>query len=186
MISGTKAVFCNFKKMKGFFLFLCLVMGYTAGAQLERATLQVSGLTCALCAKTVQKALEKLPFIKEVKPDLNTQQYALTFRSDRPIVLEQIKQEVEDAGFSVAQLQLIASFDNLDLDAQSQVKIGAICFQFINATNRQVKGEQTFTLLEKDFLSGKVFSKYCKDRRANCGNRTSLASGERVYKVILS
>ncbi len=172
--------------MKGLILFLCLVVSGLAEAQLKRATLQVSGLTCALCAKTVQKALEKLSFVKEVKPDLNTQEYTLTFRTDKQISLEEIKGEVEDAGFSVARLQLVAAFETLPGEAQLPIKMGTLNFLFYNAANLQVKGDRTFTLVEKDFLSGKALSKYCKEGGANCGNRSVSTSGARIYKAIFS
>jgi len=40
-------------------------------AQISSATLQASGLTCAMCTKAINKSLEQLNFVESVKPDIH-------------------------------------------------------------------------------------------------------------------
>ena len=51
-------------------------------AQFSKATLQASGLTCSMCSKAVKVALEKVPFVQEVKVDIKRQEYTMIFKEN--------------------------------------------------------------------------------------------------------
>ena len=84
-----------------------------------------------MCTKAVQKALEGVPFIQEVKVDIKTQQYELAFKKNVPISFDDIEKAVEDAGYFIASLKVTGNFDNVKLQKDAAVKIGeqtiAIC-----------------------------------------------------------
>src|SRR5882757_1067087 len=96
------------KTLKIFMILLVLTTGI-AKAQFTKAELQVSGLTCALCAKATEKALKTLPFIGEIKTDLIRNTYLLTFKSGEQVNFDLISKKVQDAGFFVNSLK--ATFD---------------------------------------------------------------------------
>src|SRR5882757_3422177 len=96
------------KTLKIFLILLVLTTGI-AKAQFTKAELQVSGLTCALCAKATEKALQKLPFISAIKTDLIRNTYLLTFKTGEQVNFDQISKSVKDAGFFVNTLK--ATFD---------------------------------------------------------------------------
>jgi hypothetical protein len=63
----------------------CLLVGLSfaliTSAQITKATLQASGLTCALCAKAVYTNLTSLPFVDNVDTDLNNCSYLTTTKA---------------------------------------------------------------------------------------------------------
>src|SRR3982750_633164 len=84
-----------------------------ATAQFKSASLQASGLTCAMCTKAINNSLEELPFIKSVKADIKSSTFNIVFKDGGKVDIDQLKNAVEEAGFSVAKLKLTANFDNL-------------------------------------------------------------------------
>jgi len=57
------------------------VFGVLAGeAQIQSANLQASGLTCALCAKSIFTNLSALSFVESVDTDLNASAFELKFK----------------------------------------------------------------------------------------------------------
>src|SRR6187397_1751416 len=79
-------------------------------AQFSKATLQASGLTCSMCSKAVKVALEKVPFVQEVKVNIKSQEYTIIFKESNNADFDALKKAVEDAGFSVASLKVIRIF----------------------------------------------------------------------------
>ena len=67
-------------------------------AQFSKATLQASGLTCAMCSKAVKVALENVPFVQEVKVNIKSQEYIITFKENNNADFDALKKAVEDAG----------------------------------------------------------------------------------------
>ncbi|WP_121356756.1 heavy-metal-associated domain-containing protein [Flavisolibacter nicotianae] len=171
--------------MKTAFFLLLTFVSLRGLGQLKAVEVQVGGLSCALCSKTVQKSLEKISFIGAVKPDLNSQEFRLVFRENSFVDLEQIKKQVEDAGFSVARLQVVADFGDVPVESNSPVKIGSLQFQLMDAGANVLKGEHTLTLTEKDFLSAKAFKKYCGNSLQKCSAKTLSPDGSRIYKVVI-
>jgi copper chaperone CopZ len=100
------------KTLKIFIILLVLTTGI-ARAQFTKAELQVSGLTCALCAKATEKSLKTLPFIGEIKPDLVRNVFVITFKNGLPVNFDQVNKKVQDAGFFVNSLKVTFNFDNV-------------------------------------------------------------------------
>jgi copper chaperone CopZ len=92
------------------YIILFIATVTAAKAQFTKAELQVSGLTCSLCARTTEKSLKALPFVSEIKPDLMHNIYVITFKSDVPVSFEEISKKVKSAGFSVNYLKDYCKF----------------------------------------------------------------------------
>src|SRR5215510_9623680 len=100
---------------KFFFSILITVSALLSQAQFTKATLQASGLTCSMCSKAVKVALEKVPFVQEVKVNIKTQEYTIAFKENSKADFDELKKAVEDAGFSVASLKVTGNFSNLNV-----------------------------------------------------------------------
>ena len=85
---------------------LLLLLGQTAHAQFSQGRLQATGLTCALCSKSIHQALGKLPFVKSVQPDLKSSSFDLQFKSGMAVSVASLRTAVEDAGFFIGGLTL--------------------------------------------------------------------------------
>ena len=77
-------------------------------AQVTKLTIGVDGFTCSLCAKGVEAQFKALDFVKSVKTDLKNTLFVLTFKSNPQINVSQIRDAVNDGGFSVRDIKVEA------------------------------------------------------------------------------
>src|SRR5437588_8475821 len=67
-------------------------------------TLPVIGMTCASCASRVEKALAKVPGVREASVNLATE--IATVKADAGVKLDAIRAAVEKAGYEVGDAKL--------------------------------------------------------------------------------
>lgn len=163
-------------------------------AQFKKATLQASGLTCALCTKAINSSLAELPFIQSVKADIGKSAFIITFKPDSKVNIDQLKKAVEDAGFSVAMLKLSGDFKNLAIKNDEHVQVNGSTFHFLNVKNQTLNGEKELMLVDKNFLLAKDFKKYSKatqmqciqtGKAAACCRKEGIVPNSRVYHVTI-
>lgn len=96
--------------MKKIFLLLIVLFlsGGSAKAQITQLTIGVDGFTCSLCAKGVEEQLKALDFVKSVKADLKNTAFRLSLKNTPKISIQEIKEAVEDGGFSLRDITLEA------------------------------------------------------------------------------
>jgi copper chaperone CopZ len=166
------------KTLKIFMLLLAFTTGI-AKAQFTKAELQVSGLTCALCAKATEKSLRTLPFIGDVKPDLMRNIFVITFKNGQTVNFDQISKKVQDAGFFVNSLKATFNFDNVKV-ADNYFSYGGDMFRVMNAPGKPLSGEVAVTIVDKGFAPRSVSKKYM----AQAAGETPAKQG-RVYHVAI-
>ncbi len=178
---------------------LCLIFAAilslgAARAQFSSANLQATGLTCAMCSNAINKALQKVPFVASVKSDIKNSAFNISFRDNQEIDIDALKNAVEDAGFSVGSLKLTGKFDEVKLEKDQHIKLGNENFHFLNADHQVLKGEQTITVVDKDFVTEKQFKKFSAatkmscvqtGKAASCCEKQGIAANERIYHVII-
>ncbi|MDR3695519.1 heavy-metal-associated domain-containing protein [Mucilaginibacter sp.] len=145
------------KRLKIVIILLVLAIG-AANAQFTKAELQVSGLNCALCAKTTENSLRSLPFILDVKPDLMHNIYVITFKSDKPVNFDQIGNIVHEENFFISFLKATFNFGDVKVTNNYFSAQGAN-FRVMNA-DKPLSGEVAFTLVDKGFAPRSVTKKY--------------------------
>jgi copper chaperone CopZ len=156
--------------MKKFILILCISFSLTSQAQITKATLQASGLTCALCSKAVYNALSSISFVDKVKANIELSTFDLTFKPGNTVDLDALSKAVVNAGFSVQN--------------DSHVMINDHLFHFINVSPQTIDGERMVTLVDKNFVSAKDYKKYGKLTTLKC-YESGLMDGKRVYHVTI-
>ena len=163
-------------------------------AQFSKATLQASGLTCAMCSKAVKVALENVSFVQEVKVNIKNQEYTIAFKENSKADFDELKKAVEDAGFSVASLKVTGNFTDVSIGKDKHIKLDGKNFHFVNGDSKVLNGEQTFTIIDKNFISAKEYKKYSTATKMECiktGKAESccvkegIDTEERVYHVII-
>lgn len=178
------------------FLLACLLgfFGLQTSAQVKKASLQASGLTCSMCSKAVLNALQEVSFVEKVQVDIKNQTYHLSFKQDQDTDLDALAKAVEDAGFSVASLKITADAGDIKLEKDKHLLIGKQYFHFLNAKDQQLKGETTFTIVDKAFTSAKNYKKYSALSKKECvqtGKMAKCCTAEenieetRVYHAII-
>jgi len=103
----------SFRKVAGLTTTL-LFFVFPLCAQFSQGRLQATGLTCALCSKSIHQALDQLPFTESVNPDLKSSSFDIRFKMGQPVSALSIRTAVEDAGFFVGQLRLEPTSDIMD------------------------------------------------------------------------
>ena len=166
----------------------------TTHAQFTKATLQATGLTCAMCSNAINKSLQKVSFVESVKPDIKNSSFAIVFKKNAEVNIDALKDAVEDAGFSVGSLKLTGNFIEVKIAADQHVKIGNDNFHFLSVKSQVLNGEQTITVVDKNFVSEKQFKKYSSatkmscmqsGKAASCCVKDGIPASARVYHVTI-
>lgn len=168
--------------------------GLVSQAQFSKATLQATGLTCAMCSNAINKALQKVSFVESVRSDIKNSAFSIVFRTGSDVDIDALKDAVEDAGFSVGSLKLTGHFTDLKAEKDKHTKIGKENFHFLNGEGQLLSGEQVITVVDKNFVTEKQFKKLAAGSKMTCvqtGKTSSccvkdgMAEGERVYHVTI-
>jgi copper chaperone CopZ len=175
-------------------ILMAFVMVAAAKAQFTKASLQATGLTCAMCSNAINKALQKVPFVESVKSDIKNSSFAIVFKTGMPVNIDALKEAVEGAGFSVGNLYLTGNFDNLPVEADKHIRIGDLVFHFLNIQPQSLNGERTIQVVDKNFVTVKQFKKVCTytkmsciqtGKAADCCPADALQTDARVYHVTI-
>jgi len=155
--------------MKMIFL-CCISMFYciVGNSQITGATLQASGLTCALCAKSIYTNLTSLSFVESVDTDLNASSFLISFRKNQEIVPGLLKKKVEDAGFSVSNLAFDIDASNQTVNHDVPVKIGQTFYHVVNIKSKVLNGPSKWQIIDKGFVGPKELKKWMSTVKDNC------------------
>lgn len=89
--------------------------------QLEKVTVMVTGMTCASCAVSVDKAVSKLDGIKEVNVNVATDKMVLEYDPSL-IRLSAIKKTVQDTGYDIELIEETNEDENPDVVKMRKAK----------------------------------------------------------------
>jgi len=180
--------------MKKLLLILITFITLQASAQVEQVTLQASGLTCAMCSNSIYKALQKLPFAERVQSNIKESSFTINFKKNAAIDFDGLRKAVEGAGFSVAKMQVKANFNGIKVNNDSHVAINGKNLHFLNVKPQTLSGEQTFQIVDKNFVADKVYRKYAANTTMecvktgfmqNCCSKDNKEAGSRIYHVTI-
>lgn len=167
-------------------LSIFLFAGKTSAQQITSVELQVTGLTCSMCSQATDESLKTLDFIESIEPDLNKNIFLLTFKKDKVVNFDQIKDKVEDAGFSVGNLDAVFNFDNTKVDDKGLVIAGTNVYQFLNTKDKILNGPLKATVVDKNFMSGSTFKKKATQiKLESFANGSGMVNGKmtRIYHL---
>lgn len=170
--------------MKRFICLILLFCSLQVSAQYKEAWLQASGLTCAMCSNAINKAVSKLAFVEKVDSDLDQSAFVIRFKPGVSVSFDEIRKKVEEAGFSVALLKVTAVINELPVKKGEVLVWGGLNLWVVNSPTGALSGEQTFTVLEKGFLTAKEYKKSGASVTAPA-YQSAIAAGKRVYIVTL-
>lgn len=187
--------YLNSFNMKKLFFIWMLVVGFSAAnAQMQSAKLQASGLTCAMCAKSIYKNLTSLPFVENVDTDLEGSAFLITFKKSVPLSIDDLRKKVEDAGFAVAGLEITANVSNLSLQKDSHINLDGNAIHVVQANAQEKSGALTFKIVDRAYLGPKEQKKFAKLSNMDCFKTgligaccksMGLPEKTRIYHVII-
>lgn len=174
-----------------FILVLILLLSKKASANFTSAKLKVTGITCSMCSNSVYKALSSLPFIENIDVDLEESVYEVTFKPGQRVVMDDIKNKVEGAGFSVGELIANFKFDSLNVKSDYHYKFDGSVYHFVNVKDQTLDQSIAVRFVDKGFTSGKEHKKYVGLTTYACiktGKSQKCCSAEknqRIYHITL-
>jgi copper chaperone CopZ len=179
--------------MKNILITCMMVAGALHGqAQFSKATIQASGLTCAMCTRAIDNALKELSFVETVQPDIKNSAFTVLFKKNETADIDALKKAVEDAGFFVAKFTITGQFNNIAIKNDEHVAIDGKEYHFLNVRDQVLNGEKSLLVVDKNFVTALAFKKYANatamqciktGKAGGCCEKAGLAAGTRIYHV---
>lgn len=149
--------------MKIILIAITLMLGAaSANAQITKAELTATGLTCSMCSKATYKQLTSIPEVEKVETDLNKTAFTLHFRNGSSVNPGVLKKKVEDAGFSIGELIVVFNFSNQKAENNSSFTQDNITYTFMGTKPGVLAGEVKVKILDKGFVVEKEYKKLSK------------------------
>lgn len=162
---------------------MCLaIFTRPAEAQVTGATLQASGLTCALCAKSIYTNLSALPFVDNVDTDLNASSFLLKFKTGTAVDPDLVRKKVEDAGFFVSGLQLDLMLSKENIENNNLIKVNGRNYEVVGGKLASTEGLVKVQVVEKSYLSAKDYKKLASRLKLDASEANNQFIRVRIVK----
>jgi copper chaperone CopZ len=180
--------------MKKLLILCCLALAINTQAEITKVSIQASGLTCSMCSKAIYKSLKMLDFVGSVEANIKNSTFDIAIKPGTNADFDKMKAMVEDAGFSVAAFYAVVHFDNVQINTDEHVLVDGRTLHFLNTKQQLLNGDKTIRLMDKGFVSSKVYKKnkaftkmkcYETGVAGECCTKSGLAAGSRIYHVTI-
>jgi copper chaperone CopZ len=142
------------KKTNNIFVLLVAIVLFActkANAQISKAEIRATGLTCSMCSNAINKQLKSVPEVINVETDLNTNTFTVTLKEGNTLSPKIFKDKVEKAGFFIGSLIVTTKSENIKQNGYVVVN---------NASN--TVPEVQIQILDKGYVTEKEFKKLSK------------------------
>ena len=138
---------------KIYFMIASMVMMFSisTNAQIVKAEIRATGLTCSMCSNAINKQLKAMPEVANVETDLNTNTFTITLKEGNELSPKTFKEKVEKAGFFIGSLILTAKAET--------IKNGS--YVLVNDKKNDAS-EVQFQVVDKGYVTEKEFKKLSK------------------------
>lgn len=148
------------KNLKSVFLLVALVINIHAFAAFINAKVKVTGITCSMCSNSVNKALSSLTFVDKIDVDLEKAIFTISFKPNVTVNIDEIKNKIEGAGFSVGELIADFKFENVSVTNDFHYQYQNSTYHFVNVKNQKLNDIVAVRFVDKGLTSAKEFKKY--------------------------
>ena len=76
---------------------IILMFSIKSNAQIVKAEIRATGLTCSMCSNAINKQLKSMPEVANVETDLNTNTFTVTLKEGNSLTPKVFKEKVEKA-----------------------------------------------------------------------------------------
>ena len=141
---------------------LLLFASVIVNAQIIRAELTATGLTCSMCSKATFKQLSSISEVEKVEPDLNNTAFILYFKKGSSVNVSSLKEKVEEAGFAVGELVVVFNFKNQQAENNKSFTQNNVTYTFMDTKSGILAGEAKVKILDKGYVIDKEYKKLSK------------------------
>jgi copper chaperone CopZ len=155
-------------KNKVMYMLLALIINTTAFANFVNAKVKVTGVTCSMCSNSVNKALSSLTFVDKIDVDLENAVFTISFKSSEKVIIDEIKNKIEGAGFSVGELIAEFKFESVAITNDFHYQFQNNIYHFVNVKNQNLNNIVAVKFVDKGLTSAKEYKKYTSLTSLKC------------------
>ncbi len=133
-----------------------------ANAQITKAELVATGLTCSMCSNAINKQFKSMPEVESVTTDLNSNTFTINLKKENTLTPKAFKDKVEKAGFFIGSLVLTMPFDNIKAADNIAYNNNNVSYIFLDTKTQTLQGEVKVKVLDKGFVTQKEYKKLIK------------------------
>lgn len=133
---------------------IILMFSLKSNAQIIKAEIRATGLTCSMCSNAINKQLKSMPEVANVETDLNTNTFTVTLNDGNNLSPKSFKDKVENAGFFIGSLIITAKSET----------IASSSYILMNDYSNK-SGDIKFQVLDKGYVTEKEFKKLSKSNK---------------------
>lgn len=145
--------------------FLTTILSLTVmkvNAQITKAEIMATGLTCSMCSNAINKQLKSLSEVDSVVVDLNTNTFTVYPKIESNISPRILKERVEKAGFFVGSMIVTMNFDNLTIPENKQIEKDGLTLVVLESKSQVLNGEINARIMDKGYVTQKEYKKLLK------------------------
>ncbi|MDI9310838.1 MAG: heavy-metal-associated domain-containing protein [Limnohabitans sp.] len=134
------------------FIMGVLMFSLVGNAQIVKAEIRATGLTCSMCSNAINKQLKSIAEVTNVETDLNTNTFIVTLNEQNQLSPRIFKEKVEKAGFFIGLLTITT-------------KSGTIAnpsYIVVNGKPNDTAPQVEFQVLDKGYVTEKEYKKMTK------------------------
>lgn len=137
---------------------LALVQG---NAQISKAEIVATGLTCSMCSNAINKQLKSMPEVESVSTDLNTNTFTVQLKTNNTLTPKALKNSIEKTGFFIGSLVLTVDLGAVNGQENEKVQNQSGTYVFVEKAKKS-SGPMQVQLLNEGFVTKKEFKKSAK------------------------
>jgi copper chaperone CopZ len=168
------------KKISKFLVATFLLLSIVSNAQISKAEIVATGLTCSMCSNAINKQLKKLSDVEKVDIDLNTNTFTVFLKKGNVVSPRILKESIEKAGFFVGSMIVTMNFENQKIEDNSKIKKGNLNLIFLDPKTKTLSGITKLKVLDKGYV---VLKEYKKLSKTYSKNTTYLFDNEDDYHL---
>lgn len=130
-----------------------------ANAQISKAELIATGLTCSMCSNAINKQFKAMPEVENVTTDLNKNTFTINLKKGNTLSPKAFKDKVEKAGFFIGSLILTMPLDNVKAGDNLSYNAREATYVFVDTKPQTTQGEVKLQVLDKGFVTQKEYKK---------------------------
>lgn len=141
----------NINKLKLILAILLITNSTYVMAQITKAEIRATGLTCSMCSNAINKQLKTLPEVLNIDTNLNTNTFTVTLKEGNELSPKAFKDKVEKAGFFIG--SLIVTSKSATIDNSTFMRVNDKKSDLPNVV---------FQVLDKGYVTEKEYKKLVK------------------------
>jgi copper chaperone CopZ len=137
---------------------LAVVQG---NAQISKAEIIATGLTCSMCSNAINKQLKSMPEVESVSTDLNTNTFTVQLKANNTLTPKALKNSIEKTGFFIGSLVLTVDLGTVNTQENEKVQSKSGTYVFVEK-GKKATGPIQMQVLNEGFVTKKEFKKSAK------------------------